>query len=148
MIYVVQSVQFSHSVMPNSWSTARQASLSMYLNTLDQKTTQKYHVSSSDQAKILKFDNTVHWQGSWTFQESSRKTPTSALFTILKPLTVWITTNWKILREMGIPDHLTCLLRKLVCRSRSNSQNQTQNNRLVQNWERSTSSLYIVTLLI
>ena len=23
-----------------------------------------------------------------------------------KPLTVWITTNWKILQEMGIPDHL------------------------------------------
>ena len=30
-----------------------------------------------------------------------------------KSLTVWITTNWKILREMGIPDHLTCLLRSL-----------------------------------
>ena len=30
-----------------------------------------------------------------------------------KPLTVWITTNWKILHEMGIPDHLTCLLRNL-----------------------------------
>ena len=30
-----------------------------------------------------------------------------------KPLTVWITTNWKILNEMGIPDHLTCLLRNL-----------------------------------
>ena len=28
-----------------------------------------------------------------------------------KPLTVWITTNWKILKEMGIPDHLTCFLR-------------------------------------
>ena len=28
-----------------------------------------------------------------------------------KPLTVWITTNWKILKEMGIPDHLTCLLK-------------------------------------
>ena len=28
---------------------------------------------------------------------------------MLKPLTVWITTNWKILQEMGIPDHLTCL---------------------------------------
>ena len=26
---------------------------------------------------------------------------------------VWITTNWKILREMGIPDHLTCLLKNL-----------------------------------
>ena len=27
--------------------------------------------------------------------------------------TVWITINWKILKEMGIPDHLTCLLRNL-----------------------------------
>ena len=32
---------------------------------------------------------------------------------MLKPLAVWITTNWKILEEMGIPDHLTCLLRNL-----------------------------------
>ena len=31
--------------------------------------------------------------------------------TIPKPLTVWITTNWKIYKEMGISDHLTCLLR-------------------------------------
>ena len=30
-----------------------------------------------------------------------------------KPLTVWITTNWKILKVMGITDHLTCLLRNL-----------------------------------
>ena len=30
-----------------------------------------------------------------------------------KPLTVWITTNRKILKEMGTPDHLTCLLRNL-----------------------------------
>ena len=30
-----------------------------------------------------------------------------------KPLTVWITINWKVLKEMGIPDHLTCLLRNL-----------------------------------
>ena len=26
---------------------------------------------------------------------------------------VWITINWKILKEMGMPDHLTCLLRNL-----------------------------------
>ena len=32
---------------------------------------------------------------------------------MLKPLIVWITTNWKILKEMGIPDHFTCLLRNL-----------------------------------
>ena len=31
--------------------------------------------------------------------------------TMPNPLTVWITINWKILKEMGIPDHLTCLLR-------------------------------------
>ena len=51
--------------------------------------------------------------GSSKKQESSRKTSTSALLTMPKPLTVWITTNWKILKEMGIPDHLTCLLRNL-----------------------------------
>ena len=38
---------------------------------------------------------------------------TSASLTMLKPLTLWITTNWKILKKMGIPDHLTCLLRNL-----------------------------------
>ena len=33
---------------------------------------------------------------------------------MLKPLTVWITTKlWKILKELGIPDYLTCLLRTL-----------------------------------
>ena len=37
----------------------------------------------------------------------------SALLTTPKPLTVWITTNWKIIQEVGIPDHLTCLLRNL-----------------------------------
>ena len=30
-----------------------------------------------------------------------------------RPLTVWITINWKIFREMRMPDHLTCLLRNL-----------------------------------
>ena len=49
--------------------------------------------------------------GSSKKQERCRKTSTSALLTMPKSLTVWITTNWKILKEMGIPDHLTCLLR-------------------------------------
>ena len=63
-----------------------------------------------------------------------------------KPLTVWINKLWKILKEMAIPDHLTCLLRKLYA-----SQEETEvawNNRLVPNRKRSTSKLYIVTLLI
>ena len=56
---------------------------------------------------------------------------------------------WKILKEMGIPDHLTCLpLEKTVCRSGSNSYNWTWNNRLVPNRKKSTSRLHIVTLLI
>ena len=38
---------------------------------------------------------------------------TKDLLTMPKPLIVWITKNWKILKEMGIPDHLTCLLRSL-----------------------------------
>ena len=51
--------------------------------------------------------------GSSKKQKSSRKTSIFALLTIPKPLTVWITINWKILKEVGIPDHLTCLLRNL-----------------------------------
>ena len=52
--------------------------------------------------------------GSSKEQESSRKTSISVLLTMPKPLTVWITINCgKILKEMGIPDHLTCLLRNL-----------------------------------
>ena len=51
--------------------------------------------------------------GSLKKQESSRKTSISALLTVPKPLTVWITINWEILQEMGIPDHLTCLLKYL-----------------------------------
>ena len=51
--------------------------------------------------------------GSWKKQESSRKTSISAFLTMPKPLTIRITINWKILKEMGIPDHLTCLLRNL-----------------------------------
>ena len=52
--------------------------------------------------------------GSWKKQESSRKRSIPASLTLPKPLTVWITINFgKILKEMEIPDHLTCLLRNL-----------------------------------
>ena len=56
---------------------------------------------------------------------------------------------WKVLKGMGIPDHLTCLLRNLYA-----GQEATVITRhgttdwLVPNRERSTSRLYIVTLLI
>ena len=50
--------------------------------------------------------------GPWKKQENSRKTSTSALLTMPKPLTVCDHNElWKILQEMGIPDHFNCLLR-------------------------------------
>ena len=51
--------------------------------------------------------------GSWKKQESSRKTYISASLTMLKPLTVCITTNCEKFLEMGIPDHLNSLLKNL-----------------------------------
>ena len=53
------------------------------------------------------------FSGSLKKQESSRKTSISALLIMPKPLTVDHNKLWKILKEMGIPDHLTCLLRNL-----------------------------------
>ena len=84
--------------------------------------------------------------GSQKKQENSRKTSTSVSLTTRKPFTVWITTNcgkffkrWEY-RSLYLPPQ------KPVCRSRNNSLNWAWNNRLVQNWERSTTRLYIVTL--
>ena len=49
--------------------------------------------------------------GSWRKLENSRKT--SASLSVLKLLTVDHNKLWKILKEMGVPDHLTCLLKHL-----------------------------------
>ena len=49
--------------------------------------------------------------GSQKKQGNSRKTSTSASLTMWKPLTVW--KLWKILQEIGIPDHLACIMRNL-----------------------------------
>ena len=53
----------------------------------------------------------IHWiiEKAREFQ----KNITFALLTMPKPLTVWITKNWKILQEMGISNHLTCFLGNL-----------------------------------
>ena len=58
--------------------------------------------------------------GSLKKQESSRKISTSASLTMLKPLTAWITTNWKILGGGDTrPPYLSP--EKAECGSRSNS---------------------------
>ena len=46
-------------------------------------------------------------------REFQKKISNSSLLTTPKHLTMWITTSWKILKEMRIPDHLTCLLKNL-----------------------------------
>ena len=84
--------------------------------------------------------------GSQRKQGNSRKTSPSALLTTLKPLTLDHNKQCKILKEMGIPDHFYCLLRNPY-----SSEEATVRPGLEQ-WtgsklERSTSKLYIVTLL-
>ena len=84
--------------------------------------------------------------GSWRKQGNFKKRSASASLTTLKPLIVWITINWKILKEIGSPDHLTCLLRNLM--QVKKQQLELDMEQVLENWVRSTIRLYIVTLLI
>ena len=73
-----------------------------------------FHIFKLDLEKTEELE--IKWLtsvGSQKKQENSREISTYTSLTMLKPLTVWITANWKILKEMGIPDHLTCLPRNL-----------------------------------
>ena len=82
---------------------------------------------------------------SWRKQGNSRKTSTSASLTTLNPLTVWITPE--ILKVKGVPDHLTCLLRNLYVGQAAVVRTEHE-QLIVQHWERSTSRIYIVILLV
>ena len=56
---------------------------------------------------------------------------------------------WKILQELGIPDHLTCLLRNLYAGQEATVRTgHGTTDWLVPNRKRSTSRLFIVTLLV
>ena len=82
---------------------------------------------------------------SWKKQESYRKTSTSALLAMPKPLTVCITEKLsKILQVIGIPNLLTCILRNLYAGQEATVRTGRGATKLVK----STSRLYIVTLLI
>ena len=87
--------------------------------------------------------------GSSKKQENTRKTSTSALLIMPKPLTIDHNKLWKILQEMGIPDHVTYLLRNLYAgqeatvRTGHGTTDWFQIGKGVQ-----SSRLYIVTLLI
>ena len=81
--------------------------------------------------------------------ETKLNKTTSASLTILKFLTVWITTHCGKFLEMVIPDALTCLLINLyVGQEATVRTGHGTTNKLVHIWEKSMSRLYIVTMLI
>ena len=96
--------------------------------------------------------------GSLRKQENSRKTSLSALLTIPKPLTVWITTNcgkffkrWEYKKKKKKRDgntKLPYLPSENFYMQVKKQQNHSWHKGLVPNWERIMSRLYIITLLI
>ena len=84
-----------------------QASLQQYVNWELQMYKLDLENAKEPEIKLPTFFGSERKQGSF------RKTSTSTSLTVWKPLTMCITTKFKFLREMGIPDHLTCLLRNL-----------------------------------
>ena len=56
----------------------------------------------------------IKWMNHWII-EKAREFQKNIFFCFINyaKAVVWITINWKILQQMGIPDHLTCLLRNL-----------------------------------
>ena len=75
------------------------------------------------------------------------KTFTSASMTYAKSF-VYVDHNkvWKIFNEIGVPDHLTCLLRYLYAGQEVTEPGREQLTG--SHWERSMLGLYIVTLLV
>ena len=85
--------------------------------------------------------------GTWKKQENSRKTIYLCFIDYAKASDcVDHNKLWKILKDMGIPDHLMYLLRNLYAGQEATE--WVMEHKLVQNWESSTSRLYIVLLLI
>ena len=117
------SFQSQRKVMPKNVQTTTQLHSSHTLAKLcsksskwgfNSKWTENFQMFKLDLEKAeepeIKLPKSI---GSSRKQESSRKPSTSTLLTMPKPLNVCITTNWKILQEMGITDLITGLLRNL-----------------------------------
>ena len=87
----------------------------------------------------------IHWiiEKAREFQKNI-----SVLLTMPKSLTVWITINWEILKEMRIPDHLTCLLRNLYAGQEATVRTGHGTTDWLGKGVHFPIWLYIVTLLI
>ena len=133
------SFQSQRKAMPKNVHSTTQARLQQYVN----------HELPDVQAAFRKGrgtrDQIATSVGSSKKQESSRKTNTSALLTMPKPLNY--NKLWKILQEMGIPDHLTCLLRNLS----AGQEATVRTGHGTTGWfqiGKGVHQVYIVTLLI
>ena len=123
-----------------------QASLQQYVNFQ----MFKLELEKADESEV-KLPTSI---GSYKKHEHFRKKTkqnktTSASLTILKFLTVWITTHCGKFLEMVIPDPFTCLLINLYVGQEATIRTEHgTTNKLVHIWEKSMSRLYIVTVLI
>ena len=81
-------------------------------------------------------------------KESSRETSTSALLIMIKPLSVWITTNCGKLLTRGEYQTTWSAFWEICMQVKKQQVELSWNNRGIPNWERSMSRVYIVTLLI
>ena len=87
------------------------------------------------------------WGHTETWLKQLSNASTSASLTTSKPLTMWITTTcWKFFKRWEYQTNLPASWE--ICMQVKKQQNQTWNNRLVPNWERSMSRQYTVTQLI
>ena len=148
------SFQSKRRTMPkNIQTTAQLHSFNMLARSFSKLSKLGFNTTWTESFQMYELDleKAEEWEiklptsiGSYKKLENSTKTSTSASLTTLKPLTVCITTNCGkfLLKEMGIPDHLTCLLRNLY-----ESQEATVRTRHgTTDWR--ISRLYVVTLLI
>ena len=115
------SLQSQRRALPKNVQTTRQLhSYSMLVRLCSKSFKQGFNSTCTENFQMYKLDLEKAEEpeiklptsaDSWKKEKRSRKTSPSSLLT--KPLTVDHNKLWKILKEMGIPDHLTCLLRNL-----------------------------------
>ena len=125
-----------HMLTCNAQNPSRQASTACELRTYrcTRQTRFRKGIGTRDQIA------NIHW-----IIEKARELQNNICFTdSTKPLTVWITTNWKTLKDIGIPHHFTCLLRNLCAGQEATIRNRHE----VMDWfkiGKGMSRLYILS---
>ena len=112
-VYIMVQLHSFHILARLCWKSFKLSFSSMWTENF-QMYKMSFKESKEPEIKLPTF------VGSWKKQGSSRKTSTSALLTTVKPLTVWVIRNWKILRKIGTPDHFAWFLINLYAAQEKN----------------------------